>query len=44
MVSLQNGAVKDIPLVDTVSKGKRVWLDGDAVLTARSIGISFGDK
>lgn len=43
MVSLQNGAVKDIPLVDTVSKSKRVWLDGDAVLTARSIGISFGD-
>lgn len=43
MVSLQNGAVGDIPLFETISKSKRVWLDGDAILTARSIGISFGD-
>ncbi len=43
MVSLQNGAVKDIALVETVTNSKRVWLEGDAILTARSIGISFGD-
>ncbi len=43
MVSLQRGVVCDVALAEAVSKCKRVWLDGDGILTARSIGISFGD-
>jgi ATP-dependent phosphofructokinase / diphosphate-dependent phosphofructokinase len=43
MVSLQNGVIKDVTIVEAISKPKRVWLDGDAVITARNIGISFGD-
>jgi len=43
MVALRNAQIIDIPLSESVSEIKRVNLDGDAVRTARSIGISFGD-
>jgi 6-phosphofructokinase 1 len=43
MVALRNAQIIDIPLEEAVSAPKRVNVDGDAVRTARSIGISFGD-
>ncbi len=43
MVSLMNGRITDIPLLDAIAIPKRVDPDGDAVVTARGIGISFGD-
>lgn len=43
MVTLMNGRITDMPLLDAVAIPKRVDPNGDAVLTARGIGISFGD-
>ncbi len=43
MVSLQNGAIKDVTIAEAISKPKRVWLDGDAIITARGLGICLGD-
>jgi len=43
MVALRDGKVIDIPLNDALAVPKRVDLNGDAVLTARGLGISFGD-
>ena len=43
MVALNNGKVIDIPLAEALAKPKRVNLNGDAVLTARNLGICFGD-
>lgn len=43
MVALRNAQIVDIPLAESVSVPKRVNVDGDAVRTARSIGISFCD-
>jgi phosphofructokinase-like protein len=43
MVSLNNGKVIDISLMDAIAVPKRVDLNGDAVMTARGVGISFGD-
>jgi 6-phosphofructokinase 1 len=43
MVSLQNSVIKDVTIAEAISKPKRVWLDGDAVITARGIGICLGD-
>lgn len=43
MVSLQNGVIKDVTITEAISRPKRVWLDGDAVTTARGIGICLGD-
>lgn len=43
MVSLQNGVVRDVTIAEAISRPKRVWLDGDGILTARNIGINFGD-
>ncbi len=43
MVSLQNGVIKDVTIAEAISKPKRVWLDGDAIITARGIGICLGD-
>ncbi len=43
MVSLQNGVIKDVTIAEAISRPKRVWLDGDAVITARGIGICLGD-
>jgi hypothetical protein len=34
----------DIPLAEALAIPKRVDVNGDAVLTARGIGISFGDE
>ena len=43
MVSLRSSNVIDIPLGEAIAVPKRVDVDGDAVLTARNLGISFGD-
>jgi len=44
MVALRSGIVIDIPLGDALAIPKRVDVYGDAVLTARNTGISFGDE
>ena len=44
MVSLISGRIIDIPLAEALAVPKRVDVIGDAVLTARNIGISFGDE
>jgi phosphofructokinase-like protein len=44
MVALRDGKVIDIPLSEALAVPKRVDLNGDAVATARGIGISFGDE
>jgi len=44
MVSLRSGNVSDIPLGEAIAVPKRVDVNGDAVLTARNTGISFGDE
>jgi 6-phosphofructokinase 1 len=44
MVALHCGRITDIPLVEATAVPKRVKLDDDAVVTARSVGISFGDE
>ena len=44
MVALQCGYITDISLAEATSKPKRVNLNDDAVVTARNIGISFGDE
>lgn len=44
MVSLVSGRIIDIPLEEALAVPKRVNVNGDAVLTARNIGISFGDE
>ena len=44
MVALQCGKIIDISLEEATAISKRVKLDDDAVITARNIGISFGDE
>ena len=44
MVALQCGEITDLPLEEAVAVPKRVDVNGDAVITARNIGISFGDE
>ena len=44
MVALRSGSIVDIPLEEMLAVPKRVDVNGDAVLTARGIGISFGDE
>ncbi len=44
MVALQYGHVVDIPLAEALATPKRVDLNGDAVRTARDLGICFGDE
>ena len=44
MVALRDGHVTDLPLSEALSAPKRVDVNSDAVLTARGIGISFGDE
>jgi 6-phosphofructokinase 1 len=44
MVALRSGRIIDILLEEALAVPKRVDLDGDAVLTARGVGISFGDE
>ena len=43
MVALRGQTITNVPLRDAVSEAKRVPLDGDLVLSARQMGISFGD-
>ena len=44
MVALRNAKVIDVPLSEALGTPKRVNVKGDAVATARGIGISFGDE
>ena len=44
MVALRSGKITDIPLTEVISVPKRVDIHGDAVQTARGVGISFGDE
>lgn len=44
MVALQCGEITDLPLEEATATPKRVNVNGDAVITARNIGISFGDE
>jgi ATP-dependent phosphofructokinase / diphosphate-dependent phosphofructokinase len=44
MVALRDGRIVDIPLSESFTVPKRVDVEGDAVRTARGIGISFGDE
>lgn len=44
MVALQAGNIVDIPLMDALSVPRRVDVNGDVVITARGMGISFGDE
>jgi 6-phosphofructokinase 1 len=44
MVALASGEITDIELAKAVAVPKRVNPEGDAVITARNIGISFGDE
>lgn len=44
MVALRCGEVIDIPLAESIASPKRVRPDDDAVITARGMGISFGDQ
>ncbi|MEZ0397220.1 MAG: ATP-dependent 6-phosphofructokinase [Anaerolineales bacterium] len=44
MVALHNAQVTTVPLDEALAVPKRVDLHGDAVRTARGIGISFGDE
>jgi ATP-dependent phosphofructokinase / diphosphate-dependent phosphofructokinase len=44
MVALRSARVVPIPLSEALAVPKRVDLNGDGVLTARGLGISFGDE
>lgn len=44
MVALQCGEITSLPLEEAFAVPKRVDPKGDAVVTARNIGISFGDE
>ncbi len=44
MVGLDSSRVKDVPLEEALAVPKRVNINGDGVLTARSVGVSFGDE
>lgn len=43
MVALQSPHIVTIPIEDALRQEKRVNSQHDAVLTAKAIGISFGD-
>jgi 6-phosphofructokinase 1 len=43
MVALRGGAIADLPLEEALAVPKRVDLDGDGVLTARTLGLCLGD-
>jgi 6-phosphofructokinase 1 len=44
MVALCQTKIVDVSLVEAIAIPKRVNLNDDAVITARGLGISFGDK
>ncbi|HZK44230.1 MAG TPA: 6-phosphofructokinase [Syntrophomonadaceae bacterium] len=43
MVSLKNDKIITVPLLDAIQELKSVPLDGDMIMAAKVIGISFGD-
>jgi ATP-dependent phosphofructokinase / diphosphate-dependent phosphofructokinase len=43
MVALDPPEVRAVPLQDAIDRLKTVPLDSDVMLTARDLGISFGD-
>jgi len=43
-VALVKSQIVDLPLEEALAVPKRVDPQGDAVLTARGLGISFGDE
>jgi len=44
MVALRPPQVEFVPLAEAVSRMRTVPLDGDSVVSARDLGISFGDE
>jgi len=44
MVALHESKIVAIPLTEAIGVQKRVDINGDAVQTARGVGISFGDE
>ncbi|MDH5505858.1 MAG: ATP-dependent 6-phosphofructokinase [Anaerolineae bacterium] len=44
MVSLQQTTIVDVPFSEALAVPKRVDIGGDAVVTARGMGIAFGDE
>jgi hypothetical protein len=44
MVSLQAGRIVDVSIAEAVAAPKRVDINHDAVITARGMGIAFGDE
>ena len=44
MVALHQSRIIDVSLSEAIAKPKRVDLNDDAVITARGMGISFGDE
>jgi 6-phosphofructokinase 1 len=44
MVALRSSRIVDILLEEALAVPKRVEIDGDAVITARGLGISFGEQ
>ena len=43
MIALDPPTVRTVPLSDAIGRMKCVPLDSDSVLTARDLGICFGD-
>ncbi len=43
MVALRSPEIVMVPLGEALGMQKRVLTDGDTVMTARDLGISFGD-
>ncbi len=43
MVAIQANRIITVPLSEAVANRKQVPLDSDVILSAREIGISFGD-
>jgi 6-phosphofructokinase 1 len=44
MVALRSGKIIDVLLEEATAAPKRVNIDDDAIITARGMGISFGDE
>ena len=44
MVALHAGNIIDVSLEEAIAVPKRVDLNDDSILTARGMGISFGDE
>ena len=44
MVALRDAKVISVPLREALAVPKRIDVQGDAVQTARGLGIAFGDE